>query len=285
MGQAWLLSDDALATGLSAAFHVSMKDGSGIPLDVEVFCVRFVNREGRAAYFVGIREFTDTSPMLKDSTPETQHGGRFGGSQCVPLEGSRLASIPTEDSSHSSQESSNVSSEALSLYGEIPLEVEPTAWIDVLTPFYSVRHCTPAFLQYVDIRGGELLSAVRRSQQDDFISWVQEAYVALLEEDSNSTHLQYHTRLQFKSPAQQGGAAGATRSAQTRRVISAILRLDLTQPPDGQDHGRGLVRIVLQDSKLGRGVPRGPHRRSRCSGTPPSTAGAASGRLRSLTSL
>merc|ERR1719424_1449290 len=69
MGRAWLLSEDSLATGLSAAFHVSMKDGSGIPLDVEVFCVRFVNREGRAAYFVGIREFTDTTPMLKDITP------------------------------------------------------------------------------------------------------------------------------------------------------------------------------------------------------------------------
>merc|ERR1740121_584478 len=73
------MTDDA--AGLSAAFHVSMKDSSSVPLVVEVFSVRFVNREGHAAYFVGIREFTDTNPMVGGSAPAApvRHGGRRGG--------------------------------------------------------------------------------------------------------------------------------------------------------------------------------------------------------------
>ncbi|CAK0811394.1 unnamed protein product [Prorocentrum cordatum] len=63
MGWAWLSGKDIV--GLSAAFHVSMKDGSSIPLDVEVFCVSFVNQDGHAVYFAGIREFTDSSPILQ----------------------------------------------------------------------------------------------------------------------------------------------------------------------------------------------------------------------------
>ncbi|CAK0885698.1 unnamed protein product [Prorocentrum cordatum] len=250
LGKVWLLGEDEV--GLSAAFHVSMKDSSSIPLDVEVFCVRFVNREGLAAYFVGVREFTDTAPMVRDSASErTRPGGRLRGPPSACTAHFMPPAAPADSTAPaSSQASSDVSSESCSLdasWEDPGAEVEPVAWVDVLTPNYSVRLETPAFTEHVDARG-ELLTAMRQSQQSEFASWAQEAYFALLEEGAASAHQQYHRRLHFRSFAQQGCALGPRPS---RRLPSALLRLDLTRPPDGQDLGRGVVRIVLQDILLG----------------------------------
>ncbi|CAK0805329.1 unnamed protein product [Prorocentrum cordatum] len=277
LGRAWPSSEDTV--GLSAAFHVSMKDSSSIALDVEVFGVRFVNREGQAAYFVGIREFTDTAPMLRDSGPErTRHGGGRSGPRRACTACFRQPAAPADSTAAaSSQASSDVSSEPCSLdesWEDPGAEEEPVAWVDVLTPNYSVRLASPAFAKYVEARG-ELLTAMRQSQHDQFIDWAQEAYFACLEEGPGSAGRTYHRRLHFRSPAQQKGAHSSMGS---RPMLSALLQLDLTRPPDGQDRGRGVVRIVLQDILLGRRVPPGPRRPSRC-GTPAAIAQAASGRL------
>ncbi|CAK0806359.1 unnamed protein product [Prorocentrum cordatum] len=290
MGKASLLSEDELATGLSAAFHVSMRDSSSIPLDAEVFSVRFVNREGKAAYFVGIREFTDTSPMLRGDAPEVRHRGQTSGLPGAPRRGgSSLASAPRDDASHCSQDSWSVHSGASSWDGEALLDEEPAAWIDVLSPRCPVKHCTPAFAQWVDTRGGELLAAMQRSQRPEFTSWSQEAYRALLhaqeapEDGSGPAHLEYRRRLFFKSPARR--AAEPAGSARAKCVISTTLRLDLARPPDQQDHGPGVVRILLQDPKLG-SAPKAPKAPPPPPSQPrrgtPTTAEAASGQLRDV---
>ena len=65
---AWSAGEEAPrdgATALSAAFQVRMRDGSGIPMSVEVFGVRF-DRDGTSAYFVGIREFMDADPAASN---------------------------------------------------------------------------------------------------------------------------------------------------------------------------------------------------------------------------
>ncbi|CAK0815491.1 unnamed protein product [Prorocentrum cordatum] len=277
MRKAGLLSEDAV--GLSAAFHVAMKDSSSIPLDVEVFCVSFVNREGRAAYFVGIREFTDTAPMLRGSAPETtRRGGRRAGPRnACTARLSPLAALADPTAALSGQASSDTLSEASSPHGsweDLGAEAELVAWVDVLTPGYSVRLETPAFAQYVDAPG-ELLAAVRRSQHEELITWVQEAYLALLQEGADPAPREYHRRLHLRSPAQQRGAHG---SRGPRPMLSALLRLDLALPSDGQDHGRGVVRIVLWDLLRGRRGRRGARKLSSC-GTPPAIARAASGQL------
>ncbi|CAK0834334.1 unnamed protein product [Prorocentrum cordatum] len=285
MCHARLLSEDGLASELSAAFHVSMKDSSSITLNVEVFCVRSVHWEGGAVYLVGIREFTDTSPILRDSVPGTSLGSSFLSLQGVSKEDSGFAGISTDDSNQSSPVSSSVISGALSCGGETLLEGEPAACIDVLSPSYSVLHCTPAFAQHVDTSGG-LLRAMRRSQLDEFITWVQHAVFWLPQEDSTSASLQYPKRLHFKAPARARGAAAPARPEPRRRVTSALLSLDLTQPPDRHDHdlacrrhGHGTasrpVRVVLLERLPGGGAQSRP----RC-GTPLATAEAATGQLR-----
>ncbi|CAK0859224.1 unnamed protein product [Prorocentrum cordatum] len=202
--------------------------------------------------------------MLRDSGSErTRYGGRLSGPPSACTAHLRPPAAPADSTaSASSQASSDVSSEPCSLdesWEDPGAEAEPVAWVDVLTPNYSVRLASPAFAKYVDARG-ELLTAMRPSHQSEFISWAQDAYFALLEEGVASAHLQYHERLHFRSFAQQEGAHSSRGS---RRMLSALLRLDLTRPPDVQDLGRGVVRIVLQDVLLGRRVPRGPRRLSR----------------------
>ncbi|CAK0908431.1 unnamed protein product [Prorocentrum cordatum] len=248
MSRTWLDSEDALDAGLSSAFHVSMRDSSSIPLDVEVISVRFMNREREVAYFVGIREFTDTCPMVRDTTPRAWPSDGRGGPQVLPLEDFGPLDIPAEDLSHSSEEPSSVNSEAFSWDREAPFEAAPAAWIDVLSPTFSVRHCTPGFSQCVDTgRAGELLPAVRRSHQSDFVGWMQEAYCSLVSEGSSGAPVQYDRWLHFRPPAPQRGAAGQARSARPRRVLSARLRLDLAPPPSPHHRGRGVVRILLEE--------------------------------------
>ncbi|CAK0818140.1 unnamed protein product, partial [Prorocentrum cordatum] len=267
------------SVGLSAAFHVSMRDSSSIALEVEMFCVRFVKREGQTAHFIGIREFTDIAPMLRGSVSErTRRGGSVSGPQssCTALV--RLPAAPADSTAEASgQASSDVSSEASSLdekWEGLGAEAEPVAWVDLLTPTYEVRLETFAFTKYVDARGG-LLSAVRQSQWEEFIVWAQLSYCSLLQEGSDSAYLQYPKRLRFRSPAQQRSAHSSRSSGQ---MLSARLRLDLERPPDGQDRGRGVVRVVLQDLLLRRRAPPGPRRLSRY-GTPTAIAQAASGQL------
>ncbi|CAK0830577.1 unnamed protein product [Prorocentrum cordatum] len=153
------------SVGLSAAFHVSMKDSSSVTLEVEMFCVRFVNREGQTAHFIGIREFTDTAPMLRGSVSErTRRDERASGPQssCTALV--RLPAAPADSTAEASgQASTDVSPEASSLdekWEDLGAEAEPVAWVDLLTPTYEVRLETFAFTKYVDAQGG-LLSAVR----------------------------------------------------------------------------------------------------------------------------
>jgi len=267
------------SVGLSAAFHVSMKDSSSIALEVEMFCVRFVKREGQTAHFIGIREFTDIAPMLRGSVSErTRRGGSVSGPQssCTALV--RLPAAPADSTAEaSSQASTDVSSEASSLdekWEGLGAEAEPVAWVDLSTPTYEVRLETFAFTKYVDARGG-LLSAVPQSQWEEFICWAQLSYCSLLQEGSDSAYLQYPKRLRFRSPAQQRSAHSSRSSGQ---MLSARLRLDLERPPDGQDRGRGVVRVVLQDLLLRRRAPPGPRRLSRY-GTPTAIAQAASGQL------
>ncbi|CAK0796332.1 unnamed protein product, partial [Prorocentrum cordatum] len=232
--------DDA---GRCAAFHVCMKDGSGIALVVEVFSMRFVTRGAQAAYFVGIREFTDSAPMFtKGSAAEVIDGDRQDG--YAPVVGSPP---PATLADGSSQDSSDVDPDAPAGDVEFLIKAEAVGWIDVLTPGYTVRHTTPAFAQLLQA-GSELLVALKLkpAQRVDFIEWVQGAYLDHLQEGSGPVHRRYGERLQIRC-----SAPAAARGMRPQRAppISALLTLDLTPPPGEQPHGNGVVRIVLQDSK------------------------------------
>ncbi|CAK0840420.1 unnamed protein product [Prorocentrum cordatum] len=273
MARAWLLSEDAVS--LSAAFHVAMKDSSSIPLDVEMFCMRFVNREGHPAYFVGIREFTDTCPMLREDTTRMRHGGRLGRLQRASSADSG-GSVPAMGGSVPSSQGSSVNSEDASLDSDGLSKEDPMVWVDVLSPNCTVQHETSTFAQHVDSREG-FLNAMRPSQRHGFIDWAQASWCMLLEDGPGPAQLQYPTRIHFKPSTDQSGLA---RRMQTRQGLSALLGLDLAPPPDGRPRGRGVVRVVLREAELG-GAAAGASRRRprRSSGTPQAIAEAASGRL------
>ncbi|CAK0880361.1 unnamed protein product [Prorocentrum cordatum] len=243
MGRAFATGSDS--SGLCAAFHVCMKDGSGIPLDVEVFGVGFANRRGEPAYFVGIREFTDTCPLLEGSTVVGTHAGRRGHRQDAlgAHGGSARQDVPIASSSSLAQ------GEA-----EDPPAAGAAAWVEVLTRGYSVRCAAPAFTHHVDANG-QFLSALSQSQRFDFISWVQEAYPALVEDGSASARREYHSRLHFRRPS----LAAASAAQPLRVVTSALVQLDLSPPPGEQRCSDGLARIALWDFRSVRGShDRGP---------------------------
>ncbi|CAK0859854.1 unnamed protein product [Prorocentrum cordatum] len=235
MGQAGLPENDFV--GLCAAFHVCMKDGSGIPLDVEMFGVGFANRKGEPAYFVGIREFTDTSPLLKDRAAAGLHAGRRGHAQSTP--GAREEGAGREVLAQGGAESPHEADAA-----------DAAAWIDTRTAGYGVRHATPLFTRHVDTNG-LFLSALDQSQRFDFISWVQQAYPALVA-GSSSAREEYHERLHLRRPPLAAAGAAPPRRATT----SALVQLDLTPPPSEQSCGDGLARLVLWDLRGARGAPR-----------------------------
>ncbi|CAK0790598.1 unnamed protein product [Prorocentrum cordatum] len=259
MGQSWDQSDDVV--GLSAAFHVSMKDSSSVPLVVEVFSVPFVNRDAQAAYSVGIREFTDISPILTvDSAAEVRQGNfhRVAAPEAV----SWAPRVPAVDSTH---DSSDVNSNALAWGMELLIEAEAIGWIDILTEGYTVRYASPAFAKHLEANS-EFLAALKPRSRADFICWIQQAWFDLVEEGSDSGPKQYSERLHMKCSAR--AATSGTR--RTWRSVSANLRLDLTPPPDGQPHGEGVVRIVLQDLQID---TRAPGTLSK--GTPPAASRAS----------
>ncbi|CAK0908608.1 unnamed protein product [Prorocentrum cordatum] len=238
-----------------------MKDSSSIPLVVEVFSVPFVNRGAQAAYFVGIREFTDISPILTvDSAAEVRQGNFHRAA--APEAVSWAPPAPAVDST---QDSSDVNSDALSWDVEFSIEAEAIGWIDILTSGYTVRYASPAFAKHLEVNS-KLLAALRPRARADFIRWVQQAYIDLLEEGSDSGHKQCSERLHMKCSA-PAATSGARR---TWRSVSAYVRLDLTPPRGGQPHGEGVVRIVLQDLQIG---TRASSTLSR--GTPPATPRAS----------
>ncbi|CAK0896034.1 unnamed protein product [Prorocentrum cordatum] len=257
MGRSWNQGDDA---GLSAAFHVSMKDSSSIPLVVEVFSVIFVNRGGQVAYFVGIREFTDISPILTmGSAAEVRHGNFHRG---AGPESASLARARATPASNSIQDSSNVNSDAL----EFLNEAEAVGWIDIATAGYTVRHASPVFAQHLDV-GSDFLDTLKPYPRSEFIIWAQRALLDLLDQGSDAAHRQYSEKLHMKCSA-RAATSGKRRS---RRLVSAFVRLDLTPPPDGQRHGAAVMRIVLQDlrvdaarasSAVSKGTPRAAPRAS-----------------------
>ncbi|CAK0867174.1 unnamed protein product [Prorocentrum cordatum] len=252
MGRSWDQSDDEV--GLSAAFHVSMKDSSSVPLVVEVFSVLFVNRDAQAAYFVGIREFTDISPILTlGSAAQVRSCVRHRAA--APEAVSWAPAAPALDST---QDSSDGSSEFL-------IECEAIGWIDILTADYTVRHASPAFAKHLEANS-EFLPALKPRARAGFTRWIQQAWFDLLEEAPDSGGKLYSERLHIRCSAR--AATSGTR--RTRRLLSAYVRIDLTPPPGGQPHGKGVVRIVLQDLQIDTRAPR-----ILSKGTPPATPRAS----------
>ncbi|CAK0839066.1 unnamed protein product [Prorocentrum cordatum] len=250
-----------------AAFHVSMKDSSSIALVVEVYSMRFVTRGAQAAYFVGIREFTDSAPMFtKGSAAEAINGdGQHGYAPVVGFP------PPARLADGSSEDSSDVNPDAPAGDVEFLIKAEAVGWIDVLTPDYTVRHTTPAFAQHLQA-DSEFLAALKPVQRLDFIEWAQLAYLDLLQEGSGSVHRRYGKRLHIRC-----SAPAAARGLRPQRTppISALPRLDLTPPPGEQPHSQGVVRLVLQDIRARRRAPERPSTR----GTPPVTPRTSLGSL------
>jgi len=264
---------------LSSTFHVHMKDSSNAPIIVETYSVLLHIRDGQVRYLVGIREFTDTNPMsLMTESPSAARRsdlrGREGPRDADPAVVSRETST---SSAWSSASSSLDDTDGTSAVGAPPSkEPEFSVWIDVLSPGYDIKHASPAFAQHVKA-SGEFLVTVRPSWRPEFIAWVQESCASLLQDGSAFPVAEFSERLYLR-PERSSSAR------RTRVLVSARLGLDLAPHAGAEPGSRGVVRLVLLDTKMIRGRrgdrdgDAGANQPPR-SGTPSATSAGAQGRL------
>ena len=159
------------APNVSNAFHVCMRDSAGVPLHIEMFCVRFLDLDGKQAHFVGLREFSDSvspsSLMRQRQLPRQEMNTEF------PL------LVHVEDRAPVSEVSdvySDVSSDTGA--GAMP-EVE--AQIDIFSDKYKVTNCSASFLVFCELplKDVMFLTWISKGRHLGFINWVEASYQKL----------------------------------------------------------------------------------------------------------
>ncbi|CAK0901432.1 unnamed protein product [Prorocentrum cordatum] len=260
---------------LSKTFQVLMKDSTGMPVNVHVFAVSYFCQGGLMAFKVGVLEVSDSDSMLLPNLgrlAEIRQLRRRGGRPKQDLQGTppRPPPGPPEDAEDSGG-SSNGSSSSVGDLGALDLEQSlgsdpsgstffndfeggaPAFWFDVLSAGYDILCFSDSFQHcFGTCEDAKFLSWVKMNQHDQFVAWVQEAYVALLGQTkgdiSTSTEILSQT-LHFMP----------THLRQRQLAFSATVFMDLADIPDQSKRGRGTARMTF--SSVQRWTSSGARRR------------------------
>jgi len=162
---------------LSVAFHVSMRDSAWITLEVEVFVVRFSNREGQDSYLVGIREQSDSELRGGSCQREPRRG--LGPAALAPT---ITRGVPKREAAEQGAEARLARSVSSSSVGSSSYEVlqgaELSAWVDLMSPEWQIVGVTDALKQCIGLAEEEVdfLPLVSGGQREKLISFVQDLH-------------------------------------------------------------------------------------------------------------
>ncbi|CAK0797075.1 unnamed protein product, partial [Prorocentrum cordatum] len=223
---------------LSVAFHVSLKDSARITLEVEVFVVRFLNRENQQSHLVGIREQQSTertAELLKSK-------GRMG-----PL---FMSGMLCEGADERGDADELVRSSSSSSAGALE-DSKVSAWVDLLSPGWKMTNVTDALQTHMRLTEEEVdfLHIVKHDQRERLIDFAQTVH--------------FH-RQDRASPATFGEPI-FLRSAYMRRLnlcLCASLELDWCPDPSSTPQDmKEVVRMSLGDISWRSDSRRGPRTR------------------------
>jgi hypothetical protein len=237
--------------------------------------VRFEDRNGEQAFFVGIREFADGyNPVAKG--PAVQQGASAGSlrpllRRRVPnrAAGNSLASLE-RGAADAHEEDAASSASVVSSISVASTDDATAVYIDFLSADYSVAGLTAAFRITLG-EAGAFLQLMKREERDDFLDWAQEARFTL--ESPQSVPAVYDKRILLMTPHLR----------RQKLAVSVLVEMDLVDVQQLLDGlaptlapgaaPRDFVRLVFSDIRWMTHKP-GKRRRKPTAGGMPTIAGA-----------
>ncbi|CAK0854181.1 unnamed protein product, partial [Prorocentrum cordatum] len=288
----------------SRTFQVSMKDSTGISVNVDVVAVSYLSGDRLPAFMVGVLEVSDSTPLPSLMGPTEKEATsrrrpRRRPKQDLQGEPPRPPLGPPEEAGGSSGSSSGSDLGAVDV--EQPLDLDcgrsrsgsawsgtadfegeaPAVVLEVLSHSFTMLAFTDSFQHsFGPCSVGEpFLTWVKLNHREQFVAWLQEAWLALRARSAEGeASVELYPRALHFMPA---------RLRQHRLGFSATVFLGLAPAPAAPERDMGAVRITLSNvrrltaGRSGRGGPRGGSRLGRRpdGGPHPGGAGAAEGEL------